>query len=208
MKYKPVKVGEKYGRWTVLERTHKGKRVAWICRCDCGTIKVVLDQFLKTGESKSCGCYNREAASKRMFRQNYKHGKEPLRLYQSWQNMKRRCTKYDKTGCYYNRGIRVCDEWKNSYAAFRKWALKNGYNDKLTIDRIDVNGNYEPSNCRWATLKQQANNKRTNRFVEFNSEKHTLAEWSIILKINYSTVKYRANHNLPLSGSGTTSTPQ
>lgn len=113
-------------------------------------------------------------------------------------NMRRRCTEEDKTGCYFNRGIKVCEEWQKDFIPFREWALSHGYQNNLTLDRINVNGNYTPDNCRWITQVEQCNNKRTNRHIVFNNEEHTLAEWSRILGVSYATIKYRANHNLPL----------
>lgn len=112
--------------------------------------------------------------------------------------MRRRCTEEDKTGCYFNRGIKVCEEWQKNFIPFREWALSHGYQNNLTLDRINVNGNYTPDNCRWITQVEQCNNKRTNRHIVFNNEEHTLAEWSRILGVSYATIKYRANHNLPL----------
>ena len=107
--------------------------------------------------------------------------------------MRARCL--DTSNSHYNyyggRGIAVCDEWKNSYSSFRKWALENGYNESLTIDRIDVNGNYEPSNCRWATRQEQARNKRTNIFIEYNGEKYVLNDLAQMVGVNRKTLKRR-----------------
>lgn len=117
------------------------------------------------------------------------------RLYYIWSHMKQRCyneneTNYHKYGA---RGIKVCGEWLDDFMAFRKWALSNGYRDDLTLDRIDFNGNYEPSNCRWATYIQQANNTRKNHLLTFNGETHTLTEWSRIVKIKRPTIERRIN---------------
>lgn len=112
------------------------------------------------------------------------------RLYRIWLNMKHRCG-YEKHGSYCDyggRGIKVCDEWINNYPRFKKWALNNGYEDGLSIDRVDNDGNYEPGNCRWATLREQANNTRKNVFVEYKGEIHTLAEWAEIKDIPYHTI--------------------
>ena len=107
--------------------------------------------------------------------------------------MRRRCSDHLTSHFYLygGRGITVCDEWDKSFESFYLWAINNGYSDGLSIDRIDVNGNYDPSNCRWATAKQQARNKRNNRLVEYNGEKKTLIEWSEILGFNYLMVKGR-----------------
>ncbi len=115
------------------------------------------------------------------------------RLYQIWADMKRRCyTKYRENYKYYGaRGIEVCDEWKNNFESFKEWALANGYKEHLTIDRIDVNGNYEAQNCRWCTVAEQNNNKRTNKVLEFEGERHTISEWSRITGIDKSTINKR-----------------
>lgn len=93
---------------------------------------------------------------------------------------------------------KLCEEWQKDFIPFREWALSHGYQNNLTLDRINVNGNYTPDNCRWITQVEKCNNKRTNRHKVFNNEEHTLAEWSRILGVSYATIKYRANHNLPL----------
>ena len=115
------------------------------------------------------------------------------RLYTIWNSMKQRCytkscTSYKRYGA---RGISMCDEWKNNYMEFYNWAIQNGYSDNLTIDRIDTNGNYEPSNCRWATYKEQANNTRKIKRYTFNGETHTPREWEEIVGIRWQTIRYR-----------------
>lgn len=198
-RHEPIHPGDRFGRLTVIEKAKKGARNAWRCRCECGNEDIVLDQNLKNGSVKSCGCYGREAASLRMHDMNYRHGREPRRLYETWKNMRRRCTP-GGPGCEYyaNRGICVCQEWMESYERFREWSLSHGYADALTIDRIDNDGNYEPSNCRWVSRLVQSNNKRTNRVIEYGGETHTMAEWSRILNVSYCAIKYRVNHGLPL----------
>lgn len=119
-----------------------------------------------------------------------KHGEANTRLHIIWKAIKQRCynpnTKRYKH--YGGRGVTMCEEWKNNFLAFYEWAMENGYNDSLTIDRIDVNGNYESSNCRWATYKEQANNKRNRKTFSHNGKKHTLAEWSEITGIKVQTI--------------------
>ena len=122
------------------------------------------------------------------------------RLYKIYVHMCRRCyyKKYEFYHRYGGRGITVCDEWLNSYEKFKKWALANGYKEdapkgECTLDRIDVNGNYEPNNCRWVNNKSQANNRTNNRVITYRNETHTLAEWSEILGIKYETLAARLN---------------
>ena len=120
------------------------------------------------------------------------------RLYNIWLHMKGRC--YRKTDDHYKfygaRGITVCEEWKNDFKEFYNWAMSNGYSDRLTIDRIDNNGNYEPSNCRWVNIKTQCNNRTTNVIVTINGETHNIKEWSEITGIKYATIYQRIKRGL------------
>ena len=193
--------GKKFNKLTVIEFAYNKKgRTYWKCKCDCGNIAIVEAYKLKMRHTKACGClgeYNR----KHLYKYSIKHQMMNTRLYRTWQNMKRRCDT-PSTNSYKNnvgRGIKVCNEWKNDFISFYNWAMANGYRDDLTIDRIDVNGNYEPSNCRWATSKEQSNNKRNNYYIEFNGEKHTITEWAERAKIKRETIKYRIQHNYPLN---------
>lgn len=152
--------GKKCGRLTVLERDGKntGGEIKWKCICECGNIVSVKGSSLRSGITKSCGCYQKEAVKKA----NAIHGKCSSRLYRIWNAMKTRCYN-PKSKSYINygqRGIRICDEWLHNYSSFYNWAMSHGYNDTLTIDRINNNGNYEPNNCRWLTRAQQNQNKR------------------------------------------------
>lgn len=122
------------------------------------------------------------------------------RLYRIWADMKRRCKNSDRPNYknYGGKGIRVCQEWENSFDSFREWALNNGYSDDLSIDRIDNNGNYEPSNCRWATAKEQANNKRNNLHIEYKGETRTLAQWCEVFGLERNVVAMRIyRDNIP-----------
>lgn len=153
--------GKKFGRLTVIEFDHKDKQrhIYWKCRCDCGNIRVVNSYNIISGKTKSCGCYGIE---KRQTRNNLSR----TRISRIWYNMNARC--YNKSNASYKdygtRGIKVCEEWHKDNPKglenFYNWSLENGYNEKLTIDRIDVGGNYEPNNCRWTDQHTQGANKR------------------------------------------------
>ena len=183
-------VGMKFGQLTVLSEagSNKHKKVCWLCKCECGNLTTVPGSHLKNNHTTSCGCLSPI---------KYIHGgyanKERLCLI--WSAMKRRCYKSSFTGYenYGGRGITVCGEWLNDYKSFKNWALKNGYKEGLEIDRIDVNGNYEPVNCRWVFKKIQNNNKRSSHFITFRSETKTAAEWATITGINYQTIMSRIN---------------
>lgn len=195
-------IGKKFNRLTVISRApNKNGRVYWLCRCDCGNENTVLAYNLTSGQAKSCGCFNRESASKRLKAFMDRGYDTNTRLYEIWKNMKRRCSEQgDIKGNYFKRGILVCEEWKNDYKAFMEWSLSHGYNDSLTIDRIDNNKGYSPENCRWVTVQIQANNTRANRIIEYNGQKKTMAEWSRTIGVGYGAIKYRVKKNLPLDG--------
>lgn len=197
MGYKEIVIGQMYGQLTVLCRApdrigpNGHKRKMWTCQCNCdnGTILNVREDSLKNGHTKSCGCSKRNNGGK------VTHGMTGTRIHNIWRGIKERCfTPSDSIYKYYGgRGIIMCDEWKNDFLSFYQWAMANGYDDNLTIERINVNGNYEPLNCCWTTEKAQANNKRNNHYIEFNNEVHTLAEWSEITNIPYNTLENRIN---------------
>lgn len=189
--------GKQFGRLTVLRRAEdyvkpSGKRCPmWHCICECGNEKDILGDNLKKGVVKSCGCFRSDENSRR----NSTHHLTNTPLYSVWCAMKARCTNPNST--YYDnyggRGIKVCDEWMNPFESFRNWALSSGYNEdaergKCTLDRIDVNGNYEPANCRWISSVAQANNRRSNRIYSYNGEEHNITEWANIMGISPKTV--------------------
>ena len=168
--------GQKFGYLTVLGFHERRKNdYFWKCKCDCGNISIVNKGHLNSGRTISCGCYR--------LKKMTKHGENKKRLYKIWNSMKKRCLNpNDQAYEYYGgRGIIVCDEWKNSYEAFRDWALVNGYKNNLSIDRINNSKGYSPDNCRWATMKEQSNNTRRNRIITHNNETHTIAQWNEIL---------------------------
>ena len=189
--------GQKFGRLTVLSRTdnNKHRQVMWLCQCKCGNFIVVRGYRLKDGHTKSCGCLNKEQAIINVSK-HHSHKLSNTRLYQTWQNIKKRCLNYkDKNYKNYGgRGIEICNEWLNPNNFF-KWALNNGYSDNLTIDRIDNNKGYTPNNCRWTTLKTQANNKRNNHLLTFKGKTKTMIQWADKFKINYYTLSTRLKRN-------------
>lgn len=178
--------GQRFGRLTVVKRgENKGRITAWECVCECGNTVCVAGTSLTRGQTKSCGCYRIDNC--REHPNGVKHGGRKTRLYVIWSDMKQRCF-YDKSINYQNyggRGITVCDKWLHDFKAFHDWAVSNGYDDSLTLDRINANGNYCPENCRWATRAQQDNNTTVNHRVTYNGETHTIAEWAEITGINY-----------------------
>ena len=168
----------------------------WLCQCDCGNHVIVRGAYLRNGNTLSCGCIQKELAQKnikKLIGRQVVHNDSNTRLYKIWIGMKQRCcNKNDpRYKDYGGRGITVCDEWIASYENFKQWALSNNYNDALSIDRLDVNGNYEPLNCRWATTKEQQNNMRSNRVLTYKGQTHTISEWAEIVGINKSTISKR-----------------
>lgn len=188
--------GKRFGRLTAIKLSEKrsGRKTFWECLCDCGKTKVVRTDSLKSGAVQSCGCLKKEQDKINLpnGQGRIKHGLSSERIYHIWRGMINRCQNDSNSRykSYGGRGIKVCEEWQDA-VKFTSWAISNGYQDNLTIDRIDVNGNYEPSNCRWATIKEQANNKRDNVFIEFKGKIQTLKEWSEELNIPYGTLATR-----------------
>lgn len=170
-------IGRKFNKLTIIQFDHKDKnrKSYYLCKCDCGKTKVISLNNLITGSIKSCGCI--KVAMLKSKSKKYSKNTHP-KLYNTWSAMKQRC--YNKKASNYykygDRGITVCIEWKNSFENFAKWALNNNYKEGLSIDRINVNGNYEPSNCRWATIKQQSINKRRTIFITYKGENLTINE--------------------------------
>lgn len=155
--------GKTFGRLTVIDCAGKDKNnsLTWRCLCTCGNITVVDGRSLRRGNTRSCGCLSIETCIKHPNSRT--HGKTGTRIYRIWKAMKNRCYNQntrDYKKWYGSKGVSVCDEWRDNFVAFYNWSMKNGYNDNLSIDRIDPFGNYEPSNCRWADSKTQNQNKR------------------------------------------------
>lgn len=189
--------GKVFGELTVIKQGENKKysngyeTTTWICKCSCGNIVNVETKSLISGNTKSCGCFRKKYLKEKMTT----HGKSGERIYEIWSGMLGRCNN-EKNMSYKNyggRGIKVYKEWigKHGFENFYEWAMNNGYRDDLTIDRIDFNKNYEPSNCRWATSSEQQNNKRSNKWIEYNGKTKTLSEWCKELGIGYSKTELR-----------------
>jgi len=188
-------LGKRFGRLVVIaegEKRQNSRECRWICKCDCGNVThPICGSDLRNGHTKSCGCLHTEIAIKTKTI----HNKCNSRLYRIYANMKARCFNPKNThfNHYGGRGITICSEWigKDGFQHFYDWAMANGYSDDLTIDRIDVNGNYEPSNCRWADGYTQLNNTRKNVYVEINGKKQTFSQWARECGIDRATIQWR-----------------
>lgn len=189
--------GQKFGRLTVIEqhgftkRNKHGVRSAlWLCKCDCGNTCEVSSANLR--RTNSCGCLAKEHLIK-MSKGNITHGMTGTHLYRCYRQMLDRCyrSNNDHYHMYGGRGITVCEEWRSGFEAFRDWAFKNGYQEKLSLDRIDVNGNYAPDNCRWISLEDQCHNKRQSRMYEFNGKVQDIAQWANEYGLKYATLAGR-----------------
>ena len=185
-------IGRRFGRLVVLYQCDNyfspsgSSHKRFVCKCDCGVEKTVLKEHLTSGRTRSCGCWRVEVGQKQT------HGEIHTRLYKIWGNMLNRCSNPNNP-VWYNyggRGIFVCDEWKQ-YEGFRDWANNSGYNDNLSIDRIDNNKGYSPDNCRWVDANIQNNNRRNNCYIEYKGEIRTISEWAAILNIEYHTLYNR-----------------
>lgn len=190
---------KKFGRLIAVEYQGRGKGESiWRCKCDCENEVNVAESSLKSGNTKSCGCirneFLRELGRKRTENKT-EPDKESERIYNIYTLMKSRCYNENNENYHHygGRGVFICEEWLNDYFAFKTWSLNNGYKNNLTIDRIDVNGNYEPSNCRWATQKVQCNNKRNNKYITYKGRTQTLSEWCDELGLEYFRTKARFN---------------
>ena len=185
--------GERFGRLTVVRQEGKNRQgcYLWLCECDCGNPKIVNGAELRRGNVSSCGRLNRELARDRLV----KHGYSRTKLYSEWLIMRRRCRddgSYNSMK-YAQRGIKVCDSWRNDFQSFADYVshLPHFEEPGYSLDRIDNDGDYEPGNVRWADATTQANNRRNNVRITYAGETHTMDEWARLLGIPYSRLQWR-----------------
>ena len=193
--------GQRFGRLTAVAPTDKrtcGKNVVWECKCDCGNTVYVGSGSLRIGETRSCGCWRKEKTSNL----NRTHSGKNERLYGVWMAMRRRCYDPSLKGYqdYGGRGIEVCIEWRSDFSAFRKWALSSGYDPNAplgdcTLERINVDGNYEPFNCKWITIKEQSLNKRNSLLRSYRGKTQNASLWDKELGFPSGTVARRYRRN-------------
>jgi len=185
-----ISEGQIFNMMTIIKEVEpRKKQRQFLCKCKCGHIGKYVLVLLVNEQTKSCGCLRKSTFVER----NTFHGKSRTKLNAVWQAMKQRCFNENNANYifYGGRGIKVCNEWKNSFIEFYNWAIENGYKEGLSIDRINVNGNYEPDNCQWVKMKIQTRNKRDNVFVEFNGENLCIQDWANRLGINHTTLTKR-----------------
>lgn len=190
--------GQKFGRLTVIE--HEGykiypngeKATLWKCICDCGKEVIVRSGQLSSKKTQSCGCLRNDRVKEKLCT----HKMTKSQLYHKWNHMIQRCENpnVERYPHYGGRGIKVCDEW-HDFNRFKEWAESSGYDAKLTLDRINVDGNYSPKNCRWVSWETQANNTTRNHYLTYQGETHSLSEWSKILNISYTVLRARINRS-------------
>ncbi len=188
--------GKRFTRLTVIRPAEdRGGRRCWHCTCDCGAFRLVVTEHLRSGHTKSCGCYSAEILGNR----RRTHGMSGSPEYNVWMGIIQRCCNKNYREChlYGGRGIQICSQWKQSFSAFFS---DMGPRPSLThsIDRINNNGNYTPENCRWATVTMQANNKRTSRSIRCFGETKTIAEWARVVDIGYATLRNRVGAGWPI----------
>lgn len=198
--------GQRFGRLVVIKRSKAGNdgSVYWYCRCDCGKEVIVKGSALRSGHTKSCGCFNsdfhRSCLEQTLFKNKPCDGRSRTRLYPIWRSMRDRC---NNPNCkayprYGGRGISVCAEWANSFDAFRAWALSRGYAENLSIDRIDNNKGYCPENCRWVSVDIQCRNRRSNVYISYGGEAQTLSDWAREYGLDSHVIRYRLKHGWPI----------
>ena len=196
---KPEWIGKKFNMLTVIEPVHMvlpngNKQWFWRVRCECGNEKVIKPRDILNNHYVSCGCYNKSPYKKT----NKTHGESHTRLHNIWCSINNRCNPNHKNNERYGkRGISICEEW-HDYTKFAEWARSHGYEDGLTIERIDVNGNYCPENCTWIPMPKQARNRTTTRWVEYQGETMSLAEAAERAGLPYKQVHFRIKHGWTL----------
>lgn len=187
--------GQVFGRLTVLQPSHKDARGEWhwICKCECGKQITASGYKLRSGNTQSCGCLKAEILKSGALRRT--HGMTSSRIYYAWCNMKSRCNnpKNEMYKNYGGRGIRVCKEWADSFEEFMRWALNHGYSDEMTIERINVGGDYTPKNCKWITAREQYLNRTDSHVLTAFGKTQTIKEWSDESGIKYDTIERRIN---------------
>lgn len=192
--------GQRFGRLVAISVSGKNKygNLIWLCECDCGNKHNVPSGKLVQGKSKSCGCLARETHTRLLERHGITTGGKP-RTFIIWNGMKARCYNPNATSykSYGARGISICDEWlgENGFENFHNWAISNGYDDGLEIDRIDNDGNYEPDNCQWVTKHENRMKQRNMRYFEVNGIRLNISQWCRLLNISKSTAYKRLNNS-------------
>ena len=187
-KYNRYTPGQRFGKLTLTERVDKGRK--WLAVCDCGNMVKIQ---VSNGQTMCKECSDKSRSAAKIVHGEAPHpGRSATRLYRIWLAMRSRCNNpnMEQYRNYGGRGIRVCKDW-DDYIVFKNWAIENGYNDQLSIDRVDVDGNYCPENCRWATPAEQSRNTRANRMITFRGETKTITDWSLITGIPYKTIRKR-----------------
>ena len=183
---------EKYGRLKVLEFIErKNHKSYWKCKCECGNEIIIPIIYLRTGDTKSCGCLRKEITSKTSKNNSFVKNH---RLYSIWIDIRRRCYNKNRNNyIYYGaKDIKVCQEWNKSFKNFQEWALNNGYKDNLTIDRINNNGNYEPKNCRWVTIFEQNNNVSSNHKILYKGKLYnSMSYFCREMKVDYNKFRQK-----------------
>lgn len=192
--------GQRFGKLTVINKEKNDKRgeARWLCQCDCGKSTIALSSHIRNYRIRSCGCLSRK--NKFLYESKYGNSTDYERLYHIFNGMRTRC--YNPKDINYKnyggRGIKICDEWLEDFFKFMDWSMQNKYQNNLTIDRIDVNGNYEPNNCRWINIKEQENNRRDNVFLKHKGKIKTLKQWAETINIPYNTLYSRYYREIEL----------
>lgn len=197
--------GIRFGKLVAIRKDNAKGKEKWLCICDCGKEKAVDGFYLRTNHTRSCGCLRYESKKST-------HGLSKSPLYHIYMTMKARCGNPNnhKYARYGGRGISICNEWTSDFMTFYNWAIINGFKQGLSIDRINLDGNYTPENCKWSTPKEQARNTSTNRNIAFLGKTKCLQEWANEMGIKRETIAMRLNKgwsigdtfNTPLRGNG------